>query len=524
MVHFLLSRIVPASDEQKYEFALDVAAEILPEATLDLLKLSLSLRVFSPAVQLFQQMGADYSISCAAFFDVHGVTGCTPTELESAVNSAQDRDVPELLSTDHIYGKETSPKMIVIVYGDIGSQEWLQLHNKASELTSLHKVQYVLRHYKNNGRNLNPLSLSGYGVELAIKNMEYKAVDDSIVKKDSVEADLHGFNFKLLKELHPDVSDSLDAFRMHLKEIEELAPLKQWQVQDLAFQASQRIVSEGAYNALETLKELSQNFPTHARSIARETVSQELREAIELNQKEHLSDAGLDPGESMLFLNGISLDVDSMDMFQLLDIIKQEERISSGFMNMGLKREYLSILSGLEFADEKTKYAVDYRDAYPMYLNNLDTDKRYQHWRNSVKLLLEPYYPGMIRPIARNLFNLIFVVDPAERRSRNLMKIAYSFFKHDIPLRIGLIFAVNNDKNASGLNDSGVALLNLFNFLAIDSSNHEALKLINEMLDQYRTQDEIDPSDIKTWFESNYGDADYLDVFGPKSDYDNGRK
>ncbi|RCN41206.1 hypothetical protein ANCCAN_12844 [Ancylostoma caninum] len=159
-----------------------------------------------------------------------------------------------------------------------------------------------------------------------------------------------------------------------------------------------------------------------------------------------------------------------------------------------------------------------------MYLNNLDTDKRYQHWRNSVKLLLEPYYPGMIRPIARNLFNLIFVVNPAERRSRSLMKIAYSFFKHDIPLRIGLIFAVNNDKNASGLNDSGVALLNLFNFFAIDSSNHEALKLINEMLDQYRTQDEIDPSDIKTWFESNYGYADYEDVFGSKSDYDNGRK
>ncbi|KIH55668.1 hypothetical protein ANCDUO_14169 [Ancylostoma duodenale] len=45
-----------------------------------------------------------------------------------------------------------------------------------------------------------------------------------------------------------------------------------------------------------------------------------------------------------------------------------------------------------------------------------------------------------------------------------------------------------------------------------------------QMLDQYRTQDEIDPSDIKTWFESNYGDADYEDVFGPKSDYDNGRK
>lgn len=45
------------------------------------------------------------------------------------------------------------------------------------------------------------MSLSGYGVELAIKNTEYKAEDDS-KKKDEVqedEEDLHGFNFKLLK-------------------------------------------------------------------------------------------------------------------------------------------------------------------------------------------------------------------------------------------------------------------------------------------------------------------------------------
>lgn len=29
----------------------------------------------------------------------------------------------------------------------------------------------------------DPLSLGGYGVELALKNMEYKAMDDSVVKK-----------------------------------------------------------------------------------------------------------------------------------------------------------------------------------------------------------------------------------------------------------------------------------------------------------------------------------------------------
>lgn len=62
---------------------------------------------------------------------------------------------------------------------------------------------------------------------------------------------------------------------------------------------------------------------------------------------------------------------------------------------------------GLDLSDEKVNYAVDYRDAFPFYVNNLDTDKKYKQWGNSVKLMLQPYYPGMIRPIARNLFNLV---------------------------------------------------------------------------------------------------------------------
>ena len=78
-------------------------------------------------------------------------------------------------------------------------------------------------------------------------------------------------------------------------------------------------------------------------------------------------------------------------------------------------------MTGLDLSDEKVSYALDYRDAYPFvscfsywlinqiqYLNNLDSDKKYKQWGNSVKLMLQPYYPGMIRPIARNLFNLVF--------------------------------------------------------------------------------------------------------------------
>jgi hypothetical protein len=44
------------TDQQKYEFALKQAATILAPARLDLLKLALSIRAHSPAVQLHQQV------------------------------------------------------------------------------------------------------------------------------------------------------------------------------------------------------------------------------------------------------------------------------------------------------------------------------------------------------------------------------------------------------------------------------------------------------------------------------------
>lgn len=50
----------------------------------------------------------------------------------------------------------------------------------------------------------------------------------------------------------------------------------------------------------------------------------------------YLDLSGLDAGDSALFINGINLDMDSLDMFQLLDLLKQEQRLSTGFHNIGI--------------------------------------------------------------------------------------------------------------------------------------------------------------------------------------------
>ncbi|VDO56446.1 unnamed protein product [Haemonchus placei] len=153
---------------------------MLSAPLIDLLKLSLSLRIYSPSVQLFQQIGADHALPCVAFFDVHGLKGCDASELENAVESSHGRDSPALLSIDHVFNLGRQAETTAIIYGEIGTQEWLQLHAKAVELASARRIQYVLRHYmKCTDTPIAKVSLSGYGVELAIKNTEYKVVDIS---------------------------------------------------------------------------------------------------------------------------------------------------------------------------------------------------------------------------------------------------------------------------------------------------------------------------------------------------------
>ncbi len=67
------------------------------------------------------------------------------------------------------------------------------------------------------------------------------------------------------RQLHPELRDSLQEFKLHLLETDEVAPLKVWQLQDLSFQAGQRVVSAPTNQALQTLQDISQNFPLMAR-------------------------------------------------------------------------------------------------------------------------------------------------------------------------------------------------------------------------------------------------------------------
>lgn len=58
-----------------------------------------------------------------------------------------------------------------------------------------------------------------------------------------------------------------------------------------------------------------------------------------MNQQQWGQELEMGEGESSLWINGIAVgqDIESMDIFQLFQILRQEQRLAHEFMELGLK-------------------------------------------------------------------------------------------------------------------------------------------------------------------------------------------
>ena len=67
---------------------------------------------------------------------------------------------------------------------------------------------------------------------------------------------------------YPQLKDKLSEFRSHLVQgSREIPELKVWQLQDLGFQAAQRIVSSAPELRLKVVKDIAQNLPMQAKLV-----------------------------------------------------------------------------------------------------------------------------------------------------------------------------------------------------------------------------------------------------------------
>uniref|UniRef100_A0A8C8SSU9 UDP-glucose ceramide glucosyltransferase-like 1 n=1 Tax=Pelusios castaneus TaxID=367368 RepID=A0A8C8SSU9_9SAUR len=382
--------------------------------------------------------------------------------------------------------------------------------------------------------------LSGYGVELAIKSTEYKAVDDIQVKatNDTVEAtndtteegddeteEVQGFLFGKLKQMYPDLKDNLKELRKHLiQSTNNLEPLKIWELQDLSFQAASQIISAPAYKALKLMKDLAQNYPIKARSLTRIPVNQKMRHEIEKNQKHFREILGIQPGEAHLFLNGLPIDLDFHDPFSILETLKLEGKVMHGLHDLGLKEEAISKFMKLQIHPMDDSCALDIRHTSIIWVNNIEKDDSYNMWPTSFQELLKQTFPGDIRQIRRNLYNLVLFIDPVQEYAADFVKLAELFYHHNIPLRIGFVFILNTNEEIDGTMDSGVALLRAFNYIAEESDTTQAFISMINMYHEMKDGEVLTVKHVKNVLRSEFPHADIQSILGVDSDYDEKRK
>ncbi|XP_065644022.1 UDP-glucose:glycoprotein glucosyltransferase 1 isoform X2 [Hydra vulgaris] len=520
-----------ASAKELYNEALAKAGLMLSSTELDAMKFSLSIRVQSPKVQFYQQMADSFQQKCNIFFQTSDRNiACNLDDALRVKKNIPDNSLVH--EFDHIYPGSEHNSHLIIVYGNFYTPDFKEAHQKIVSMLSSSNIKYILRHFYQIHQKELKVALSGYGVELAVKSTEYKAIDDQKVEdlkmKESVvdgaeDDEVEGFLFKKLREIHPDLQDQLLKFKQHLKDKnKELTPLHQWELQDLSFQAAQRVMSASSQDQLKLLKDISQNVPMIARSLVKTAVNENLRNEIKENQQEFERSQIL-PGDAALYINGIKQSVDDLDIFNINELLESEAIGLSVLNQLSLDLSKTSQLLALSLVPEHENLILDTRSDAVQWMNDLEKDSQYHYWPSHLQEMLRPTFPGMLRYVAKNIFHAVAFVDPLTHEGIKLLEEFNKLISQSMPARFGVIFVTKAGLSDKAEDDASAGLLRAFSFIKSDKNIKDAFKWLSTL---YRNSgnEPPKPSAVISLLQSWYGKSEASDALDPKSDYDDLRK
>ncbi|KAK8444902.1 hypothetical protein SEVIR_9G223900v4 [Setaria viridis] len=358
---------------------------------------------------------------------------------------------PELFDFDHVYPRANVTAPIAIFYGAVGTKCFKELHVQLAEASKQGKVRYALRPVLPSGCQatssfcgsigaVDAVTLSGYGVELALKNMEYKAMDDTAIKKgvsledpktEDLSQEVRGFIFSKILERKPELNAEIMAFRDYLLSSTVSDTLEVWELKDLGHQTAQRIVQ--ASDPLQSMQEINQNFPSIVSSLSRMKLDNSIKDEIIANQRM------VPPGKSLMALNGALINIEDLDLYLLMDMVHGELSLADQFARLKLPQSAAHKILSAPPPAESNSFRVDFRSSHVHYLNNLEEDTMYRRWRSNLQELLMPVFPGQMRYIRKNLFHAVYVLDPASACGAETIDMVLSLYQDNVPIRFGII-------------------------------------------------------------------------------------
>jgi len=418
-------------------------SEGLDSDTRQLLEWALSSNHFLPKITAYHDLVPKRFEACDfVLFQPHSrayCCECTGSGFETITSNSSDR----FLASDKFSPEcPTRGPKDVVMYANVLSRRF---HNYFASLlsscgSSIDSIAFRPWFPKGQSEN-SSVSLQGYGIELAIKNMEYKVLDDKEVSLDleslgssEDEVDIEGFYFQKLMNRNPELIEQLQKLKQALlaKASQEL---KVWDLKNLGLQFLDRVLKQPKESRLQTAVELAQTFPAYASSLAKSAFDASISEDV-MQLKQVVGTV-----QSMLLVNGVSFNPQQLDMFEILEFIIQENSFFSILKDMGVPKKAIEELRNIDIQTFQSHFL----DTRPLsgspivWMNDISKDKQYKRWSNSLAQLLSPGWPNEIRYIAQNLYNFIAVIDPSTIKGLALISVARFFVDHNAPYRLGLV-------------------------------------------------------------------------------------
>ena len=468
-----------STDKAHLEAVEAVAGGLLSPLGLRLLRAFLAAHVFSPRVELWRQLAAaeesapegvpagstGWVRACGRVRPLGDAPGKVAAALAEEVLTEQcampetleERETSDLvpLAVDHIHagGGEQGSAPLIVLSTPLGAPAFKAAHAELSKRALSGQITYAYRplvRAPESGEGARTQTLQGYGVQLAIKNMEYKVLDDSKVdeagigdesgeggekgkagEEEEEEDDVGGFFFGTMAKRRPELAEKLKELKDSVAAAEGNAEgLKVWAMQDLGVQASSRVLASA--DPLKTLRDVCQNFPFTARTLSKLPVNRQISQEVH-DAQNSLYGAGF----SGLFLNGLSLPINDNDFFGLLQTIQREMHTVDALANLDLPSSTISKLVSLP--PPTSSLRLDATHPAVVYLNDVEKDRKYQQFGKDLRDMTRMSMFGQMSFCRRNVLTMVIVLDPTTELGEALLSYAISILQQGAPVRFGLV-------------------------------------------------------------------------------------
>ncbi|KAF8938350.1 hypothetical protein BGZ58_001082 [Dissophora ornata] len=432
----------------------------VPSQAVSTLKWSLAMHTTAPWIQAHYHLYNStivpdrtskhgFNPDCGVWVDWYDQQVCTVSELEGVISKGlgqfenKSKSKPTTMDLDHIQSSRNDPSLFTIMYADVYDPDFTKFRLYLDTLSKDHGLQYSIRYRPPTKptKNSSPLTLAGYGVELALKSTDYIVIDDRDLGHGEDNGAASGQTVFKASNDHGLFDD----------EVPSVDPVSQSDLQDLDVITAQFVLQ--SEDPLKTLVAVAQDFPKYQRKISKMELNSTLKDAFRWNSMT------VQDVHAKVWLNNQIVPAHKMNPFNLLRLMRRDRESFASLATIGVtSRKAIDLLTDFASSDSSSGSETDtptgvfdVRDKSEeknlvIWLNDLENDQRYKDWSPSLVRILQPTFQGQFHQVRQNMINSLFVVDLSTPQSLELVSFEVAnFVQRMIPFRFGVLPLVRSD-------------------------------------------------------------------------------